>query len=252
MTKRSVAIIQARMASSRLPGKVLVDLCGRPVLEWIVRRARRATRIDEVVVATTISVEDDAIAHFCKEREIAYARGSMHDVLDRYYQSAKQFDADLIVRITGDCPLIDPEMLDANLTQFLNAIPRLDFAANRLPEQRTIPIGLDAEYCTFDALEQAWKEAQAPHQREHVMPYFYEHPERFAIFHMQHEPNLGHLRWTVDTPEDLELLRAICGHFQNDQFSWLEVLELFEQQPDLAAINAQVAHKNQYDVDDRQ
>ena len=251
MSPRTIAIIQARMASSRLPGKVMADLCGRPVLEWIIRRAQRARLIDQVVVATTDSPEDDAIEEFCKKNKFAYLRGSMHDVLDRYYQAAQQFDAQVIVRLTGDCPFIDAEMLDSNLAKFFAADPPLDFAANRLPDQRTIPIGLDAEYCTFAALKIAWQEAKVPHQREHVMPFFYENPGRFNIKHFQHEANLGHYRWTVDTPEDLELVRAICGHYQNDRFSWLEILELFDEQPDLAAINAQVSHKNQFDLDER-
>lgn len=251
MNPRTVAIIQARMASSRLPGKVLADLCGRPVIEWIVRRAARAEFIDQVVVATSISAEDQAIVEFCEEHEIACLRGSQRDVLDRYVQAANQFDAQVIVRLTGDCPFIDAEMLDANLMQFFAADPPLDFAANRLPDQRTIPIGLDAEYCTFEALNIAWQEAKAPHQREHVMPFFYENPQRFNIAHFQHEADLSAYRWTVDTAEDLELVRAICGHFQDDRFSWQEIIKLFDEQPDLAAITAQVRHKSQFDVDQR-
>jgi spore coat polysaccharide biosynthesis protein SpsF len=249
MSSRTLAIIQARMGSTRLPGKVLADLCGQPVLSWIARRAARAQHIDQVVVATSDRPEDEAIAKFCDQHEIAYWRGSMHDVLDRYYQAAQHFDAQVIVRLTGDCPLIDAEMLDANLTQFFAADPPLDFAANRLPDHRTIPIGLDAEYVRFEALKIAWQDAKAPHQREHVMPFFYEHPQRFNIAHFQHKEDLGHYRWTVDTPEDLELLRAICGHFQDDHFSWQQILKLFDEQPDLAAINAQVSHKSQFDVD---
>jgi spore coat polysaccharide biosynthesis protein SpsF len=248
---RVVAIIQARMGSSRLPGKVLADLGGRPVLEWMLRRAGRAERIDEVVVATTISPEDDAVAEFCAAGGYPFTRGSIHDVLDRYYQAAQAHHADVIVRLTGDCPLIDPAMLDSNLETFLTSDPPLDFAANRLPDDRTVPIGLDAEYCTFAALETAWKEAQQPHQREHVMPFFYENPKRFSILHIQHEPDYGEHRWTVDTPADLELLRAIVSHFEDDTFSWEKVLPLFEAHPDLAAINAAVQHRTQYDVDER-
>ena len=249
--KLVVAIIQARMSSSRLPGKVLANLNGQPVLEWIVRRARRAQLIDEVVVATTISDEDDAVADFCQRKGIAFTRGSMHDVLDRYYQAAKRHQADVVVRITGDCPLIDPVLLDANLTTFLQSQPPLDFAANRLPGDRTVPIGLDTEICTFKALETAWMESQQPHQREHVMPFLYENPDRFKVLHIRHTPDYGHLRWTVDTPEDLALLQEVCAQFEDDTFSWEAVLELFERRPELAAINAGVAHKNQFDVDER-
>jgi spore coat polysaccharide biosynthesis protein SpsF len=251
MPPRVVAIVQARMASSRLPGKVLADLGGRPVLAWVVRRASRAAGIHQVVVATSVAAEDDVIAAFCKEQGFACSRGSLHDVLDRYVQAAREFDAEVVVRLTGDCPLIDPEMLADNLRAFLEAQPPLDFAANRLPGDRTIPIGLDAEFCTMAALEIAWRETQEPHQREHVMPFFYEHPERFRILHIKHSPSYGHFRWTVDTPEDLELLRQVVRHFKDDEFSWKDVLALFQREPELAQINAAVQHKGPHDVDPR-
>jgi spore coat polysaccharide biosynthesis protein SpsF len=248
---RVVAIVQGRMASSRLPGKILADLNGRPVLAWVVRRAQRAAGIDQVVVATSVSAEDDVVEAFCKEQGFAFARGSLHDVLDRYVTAAHAHNADLIVRLTGDCPFIDPGILADNLRTFLAAQPPLDFAANRLPGDRTIPIGLDAEFCTIAALEIAWREATEPHQREHVMPFFYEHPERFNILHIKHSPDYGHLRWTVDTPEDLELARRIAAAFPDDTFTWQDILALFERQPELAAINAGVQHKSARDVDTR-
>ncbi len=253
MTKpRVVAIVQARMASSRLPGKILADLGGQPMLTWVVRRASRAAGIDQVVVATSVSQEDDVVEAFCKEQGFACSRGNLYDVLDRFVHAAREFDADVVVRLTGDCPLIDPEMLAENLRAFLAADPPLDFAANRLPSERTIPIGLDAEFCTREALELAWREAQAPHQREHVMPFFYEQPDRFRILHIKHSPDYGNYRWTVDTSEDLELLRQIVGHFKDDKFSWQEILALFQAKPELASINAQVVHKSERDVDTRQ
>jgi spore coat polysaccharide biosynthesis protein SpsF len=254
MKKNIVAIIQARMASSRLPGKVLQELGHLPILGWMVRRARRANMIDRVVVATTNDPSDDPVAKYCLAEGIAMTRGSMHDVLDRYYQSARHFKADVVVRLTCDCPLIDPEMLDANLDVFMKADPPLDFAANRLPPpyERTIPIGLDAEYCTFEALEYVWKVADEKHQREHVMPYFYEHPEKFNILHITHEPDYGQYRWTVDTPEDLELLRKIAAHFpRRDDFSWLEVLELVQKHPELAEFNIDIEHKDYREIDER-
>ncbi len=251
MSPRVVAIIQARMASSRLPGKVLADLGGQPVLAWVVRRAQRAQGIDQVVVATSVASEDAVIAAFCKEQDYVCTRGELHDVLDRYVRTAHKFDADVVVRLTGDCPFIDPEMLAANLRTFMEADPPLDFAANRLPSKRTIPIGLDAEFCTIEALETAWREAQEPHQREHVMPFFYENPRRFRILHIKHKPDYGNYRWTVDTPEDLQLLREVVAHFKDDRFSWKEVLAVFEAQPELAQINAGIQHKSQRDVDTR-
>jgi len=249
-----VAIIQARMAASRLPGKVLKILGHQPVLAWAVVRASRALLIDEVVVATTTDPSDDPVVEFCERKEIAYLRGSMLDVLDRYYQTAKTHQADVVVRLTADCPLIDPDLLDDNLRTFLQAEPKLDFAANRLPPpyKRTIPIGLDAEYCWFEGLEVVWKEAEKKHQREHVMPFFYEHPERFNILHITHEPSYGELRWTVDTPEDLQLLRQIVTYFPGrDDFSWQEVLQLVTKHPELSQINADIRHKDFREVDKR-
>jgi spore coat polysaccharide biosynthesis protein SpsF len=249
--RKIVAIIQARMGSSRLPGKVLADLGGQPVLAWVARRAQRAAGVDLVMIATSTDKDDDAIAAFCERESLACYRGSQHDVLDRYVQAARQAQADVIVRLTGDCPFIDPEMLGDNLSTFLEKKPALDFAANRLPGDRTIPIGLDAEFCTMAALETAGQESKEPHQREHVMPFFYEHPERFNILHIKQSPSYGNLRWTVDTPEDLELARRIAAEFSDDRFSWKDILALFERQPQLAQINAGVVHKSARDVDVR-
>lgn len=246
-----VAIIQARMGSSRLPGKVLADLHGQPVLAWVLRRTQRAAGIHQVAVAAPTGELDDPLAAYCAEQGVACVRGSLHDVLDRYMQAARHTQADVIVRITADCPFIDPGLLGEYVHTFINADPPLDFAANRLPQGRTIPIGLDAELCTRAALELAWAEAQEPHQREHVMPFFYEHPERFNIAEFKHEPPYGDLRWTVDTPQDLELARAIASHFPDDTFSWQDILALVQAQPELAAINARVQHKDYRQVDER-
>ena len=248
-----VAIIQARMRSTRLPGKVLLDIAGQPMLVHVFERTRLAKTINQVVVATTDDPSDDAIEALCQERGYPYYRGSLYDVLDRYYQAACLFAADVIVRITADCPLIDPEVIDKTVLGFLgNGI--YDFAANRLPPPwgRTYPIGLDTEVCSFAALELAWREAWQPHQREHVMPFFYDQPERFRILHVNHSRDYGRLRWTVDTPEDLKLVRQIFARFPDrEDFSWLEVLELFEKEPDLALINAQINAKDYRQVDVR-
>jgi spore coat polysaccharide biosynthesis protein SpsF len=260
---KTVAIIQARMASSRLPGKVLLDLGGQPMLARVVERTRRASLVDQVVVATTSDPSDDPVEAFCRQRAYDCARGSLHDVLDRYYQAARQAGADIVVRITADCPVIDPGVIDKTIAAFLNAENLdqpdnaehlCDFAANRLPPPwgRTYPIGLDVEVCSFAGLETAWKQAVLPHQREHVMPFFYENPQRFRILLVNHEMDYGALRWTVDTPADLELLRNIYARFANrDDFSWLDVLALFEREPALAQINASVQHKHYQAVDER-
>ncbi|MEJ2263544.1 MAG: glycosyltransferase family protein [Anaerolineales bacterium] len=249
---KTIAIIQARMASSRLPGKVLLDIAGQPMLVRVVERSGKAKTLDGVVVATTIDPSDDAIAELCAERGYSYYRGSAYDVLDRYFQAACAFRAGVVVRITADCPVIDPGLIDQAVVELNQS--GADFVANRLPPpwHRTYPIGLDLEVCTFHALERAWREGDQPHQREHVMPYLYEKEGRFQAIQIDHDPDYGHLRWTVDTREDLELIRRVYEHFNGrDDFSWLEVLNLFRDEPGLAQINASVHHKTAYDVDER-
>jgi spore coat polysaccharide biosynthesis protein SpsF len=232
------------MGSTRLPGKVLADIGGRPMLARVVERAQRARTLEECSVATSVEAKDDAVASLCREKGYPVYRGSAADVLDRYYQAAREFKAEVIVRLTGDCPLIDPGVIDTTVNAFLEAEPPVDLAANRLPEGRTFPIGLDTEVCSFGALEQAWRSADQPHQREHVMPYLYEVPGRFRVLRVDHPTDHGRLRWTVDTPEDLELVREIYARFDNrDDFNWLEVVDLFQREPALAAINAQVEHR---------
>lgn len=249
---RTVAIIQARMSSSRLPGKVLLDLAGQPMLVRVVERVRRAKTVDVVVVATTTDPADDPIEGLCHLRGYAVYRGSMFDVLDRFYGAARQMSADVIVRVTADCPVIDPEVIDHTVNVFHSA--GADFAANRLPPpwKRTWPIGLDIEVCSFAALERAWNEAQLPYEREHVMPYFYDVEGRFKIAIAEHDPDYGSQRWTVDTAEDLQLLSEIFSRFGGeDSFSWLDVLDLMEREPSLASINAGVRHKIGTEVDAR-
>jgi spore coat polysaccharide biosynthesis protein SpsF len=229
-----------------------MDLGGKPMLQWVLERTRMAGMVDMVGVATTVDSSDDAVAAFCEAVETPCYRGSMHDVLDRYYQAAKQFSADAVVRITGDCPLIDPELIDLTIGEFFRQ--GLDFAANRLPPpwKRTYPIGLDTEICTFTALKKAWQEATLPFEREHVMPYLYDQPGRFRTFVLNHEIDYGTLRWTVDTAEDLVVMRRIIGHFSRSPgFSWLDVLEYYHANPELGQINANVLHKRVSDVDER-
>lgn len=247
-----VAIIQARMGSSRLPGKVLKDIGGVPMLQRVVVRARRSRTIGQVVVATTTDPGDDPLVDFCRQKGFPVFRGHGYDVLDRYYQAAKRFDARIVVRLTADCPVIDPHEINRTVSAFLDA--GVDFAANRLPPpwHRTTPIGMDTEVVTFTALERAWQEAEAKYAREHVMPYFYEEPGRFDILLVDHDPDLGELRLTVDTPEDLELIREVYAHFGNsDEFTMDEMVALLRDHPDIRRLNAVVTHKSFKDVDDR-
>lgn len=241
---KAVAFIQARMSSTRLPGKVLKLASGRSMLDRMVERVKKAHTIDQVVVATTTDPADNAIVRTCEKLGAAVYRGSLHDVLDRFYQAALYYQADVIVRLTGDCPLIDPMLIDEVVTALIQ--DNADFACNRLPPpfSRTYPIGLDVEACTFAALEKSWREAEAQHEREHVLPYLYAVPGRFKVRQLNYQKDFGHLRWTLDTPEDLVLLRRIYRHFNGgNDFSWLDVLQLQQQKPALFEINAQVQHK---------
>ena len=257
------------MSSSRLPGKVLLDIAGQPMLVRVIERTRQAQSLDGIVVATTADPSDDPIERLCEQRGYPCYRGSLQDVLDRYYQAAKTFGAQVIVRITGDCPIIDPQVIDAAVQVFAGAPD--GFAATRLPPpwHRSITIGLDVEVVSFANLERAWKEATQPYHREHVMPFFYEgipldmqavHPisgqkpwsvaqgvslRGFRVAVLHHDPDYGHLRWTVDTADDLRLLRAIFEHFAGHaDFTWQEILALVQSQPDLGKINANVRHKD--------
>jgi spore coat polysaccharide biosynthesis protein SpsF len=262
-----VAIIQARMSSSRLPGKVLLDIAGKMMIQRVIERTRRAHSLDSVTIATTTDKSDDPIAAFAVSMNIPYTRGSLHGVLDRYRCAAQAHNADVIVRITADCPTIDPALVDQAVETLLKG--GYDFVANRLPPPfpRTFPIGLDVEVCTFAALERAWLQADQPFQHEHVMPFIYEgvrlntqhstldtgiSPHGFKIALLNHTPDYGSQRWTVDTPEDLEFVRKIFELLKDkNDFTWYDVLAIVQAHPELAEINAQVRHKTMKDVDER-
>jgi spore coat polysaccharide biosynthesis protein SpsF (cytidylyltransferase family) len=238
---KTLAIIQARMGSSRLPGKVLMDLGGETVLARVVRRLKRSREIDQIVVATTREATDDKIVEACASLQVTCFRGAEHDVLDRYYQAAHAHPADSVVRITSDCPLIDPELVDETIRVFRDE--QADYASNVFP--RTYPRGLDAEVFTLAALDRAWREARESYQREHVTPYLYEHPQTFRMASVSGTVDYSHYRWTLDTPEDLKLLRTIYSHFDNrDDFHWQEVIHLMEREPDLAELNSRILQKS--------
>jgi spore coat polysaccharide biosynthesis protein SpsF len=267
MTPRIIAITQGRMSSARLPGKILADIAGQPMLQRVFIRTSRAAAITETLFATTTDPSDDPVAEYCDFSGIPFRRGSLYDVLDRYYQAAKQARADVVVRVTADCPVIDPVLIDNVVNTLLE--DKYDFVCNRLPPpwHRTYPIGLDVEACTFEVLEKAWNEAREPQHREHAMPYFYEgvelttvnrllqtgvSPRGFNIALLHHTTDFGDYRWTVDTPEDLEFMRQVYAHFDgHDDFSWKEVLDLVHNEPQLMQINASVQHKTLNDIDER-
>lgn len=239
---KTVAIIQARMGSTRLPGKVLMDVCGEPMLARVVARTRRAGLPDQVVVATTRLPQDDAIVELCGRRGWPVFRGDAEDVLDRYYRAAIAFEAEAVVRVTSDCPLIDPDLVDRTIVALRAAPPRADYACTFLPE-RTFPLGLDVEALSFEALERAWREDANPALREHVTEHILRNPRRFTLRGVRGQRDASRHRWTVDTHEDLELVRRIYDALDRDDFTWLDALRVVESNPWWAEINAHVAQK---------
>ena len=240
-----VAIIQARMGSTRLPGKVLADIGGEPMLARIVSRVKQARTVQKIVVATSDATSDDRVAEVCERKNIAVFRGSEKNVLDRFYRAAKDHQADVVVRITGDCPLIDPEVIDRVIAAYLRG--ECDYASNTMV--CTYPDGLDTEVFSIAALETAWHDARRAADREHVTP-FLRTSRRFRLRNVESElgRSTRHLRWTVDEPCDLEFVRAVYAYFGPKKiFGWRDVLALLDAQPALGRLNAgQVRNEGYY------
>jgi spore coat polysaccharide biosynthesis protein SpsF len=242
---KNVGIIQARMGSTRLPGKVLMPLGGTSVLGCVVDRLRACAALDEIVVATSMLSGDDAVVAEAERLGVAAVRGSADDVLARFADAAHRSDADVVVRITSDCPLIDGELVDAMLHAY--AAEPCDYLSNTIV--RTYPRGLDAEIFPYAALERAHLEARAAYEREHVTPYFYGHPELFALQNYADPAGTdrSHLRWTLDTAEDYEFLRRVyemCEYTRPRDVTMASVLRVLDEDVSLLAINAGVRQKN--------
>lgn len=230
-----IAVLQARFSSSRLPGKILKALLDRPMISRQMERIKRARRIDELVLATSVSPSDDPVADLCAKEGIACFRGSLDDVLDRFYQAVKDRKPDHVVRLTGDCPLADPAVIDS-VVDFASG-GNFDYASNAFPP--TFPDGLDVEVIRFSALEEAWKKAALGSEREHVTPYFRTHPG-FKVGNLTNGVDLSAMRWTVDDPADYEFVKAVYQRLyaRNPAFSMNDVLTLLKSDPAIAAINA--------------
>jgi spore coat polysaccharide biosynthesis protein SpsF len=219
-----------------------MDISGRPMLARVVERAKRAKLAKEVVVATTIKPKDDEIAELCNTRSWPCFRGSEADVLDRYFHAGQAFQADIVVRVTSDCPLIDPDLVDDVIQAIVGKKDELDYVCNNLPP-RSFPRGLDVEAMRFSALKQAWVEDKNPQWREHVTQYIRRHPELFRLYGITNKQNYSAMRWTVDTRDDLEFTRTIYTHFGHDRFSWHEVISALQQHPEWQEINRHVEYK---------
>lgn len=242
---RVVAITQARMGSTRLPGKVLKPIGEKTMLARVINRAKQACLVNEVVVATTVEPADQAIVAECKHLGVSYFCGSEEDVLDRFYQAAQAHRAEGVVRITADCPFIEPTVIDKVVSVFLAKQP--DYASNVL--ERTYPRGLDVEVMKFETLSLAWQEAVEIYQRVHVTPYIYQNPDKFSLLAITAETNHSDYRWTVDTPEDLEFAQSIYARLDNNEtFNWQDVLSLLAQEPDLIDLNRRICQKSLQDA----
>jgi spore coat polysaccharide biosynthesis protein SpsF len=235
MSEMILGILQARMSSSRFPGKVLQPILGVPMLARQLERVRRAKNIDKLVVATSTDSSDDVLEKFCQENGTACARGSLDDVLDRFYQAALPYAPEQVVRLTGDCPLADPEIVDRIIAFHLEG--EYDYTSNTL--EPTFPDGLDAEVLQFAALERAWREAILPSEREHVTLFVYRRPREFRLGSYKCSNDRSHLRWTVDRPEDLCVVREIYSALYpvNPCFDADEVFAYLEKNPDIQARN---------------
>jgi len=237
---RTLIIVQARMTSTRLPGKVMKIVCGKPLLEHLVNRLKRVKCADQIVIATTVNETEDIIVALCKKLDISYYRGSEGDVLGRYYEAAVKYGGEVIIRITSDCPVIDPEVVDCLINFFTNNIEKYDYVSNTL--ERTYPKGMDAEVISFNALKEAHFNAYDPFDREHVTPFIKKRPQQFRLYNILYKADMSKCRWTVDTPEDLELISKIFESlcYQNPFFSLNDIFSLLDCNPEWAAINAHI------------
>ena len=245
---KTVAIIQARTGSTRLPGKVLLPIYGKPAILWTIDRVAKCNDVDRIVVATTERPNDTKLADLCDELGISCFRGSENDVLDRYYQAARSFslhNGQRIVRLTGDCPFIDPVVCDAVIR--LQQETGADYVSNTMPP--SYPDGLDCEVFLFETLEKAWREAEKDFEREHVTQYMIRNPELFTMKNLTAEENLSHMRWTLDRPEDYLFLSAVAEHFGRYDFSTEELVALLREKPSLMEINSVFKRNESLDID---
>ncbi len=228
-------ILQARFSSTRLPGKVLKNIVLKPMLALQIERIKRAKLVDKIIVATSIEQDDDVIANLCKKLDVTCFRGNLNDVLDRFYHAAKAFPSEHIVRLTGDCPLIEAEIIDQVIALHLKQ--SADYTSNCFIP--CLPDGLDVEIFTHQALKQSWQQATKPSEREHVTQYIRNHSELFTLADFQYTPDLSMHRWTVDEPSDFELVEKIYQNLypSNPNFTMADILTLLEQQPNLIEIN---------------
>jgi spore coat polysaccharide biosynthesis protein SpsF len=237
------------MSSRRLPGKVLAPIMGEPMLARVLARTGRARTLAETWLLTSQDETDNPIEDLCIELGIPCFRGSLDDVLDRFVQAARVANADIIVRITADCPLVDPEVIDRTVEALISD-PSAVYAATRMPEHRTFPVGIDVEAFRREALERSAATALHPYQREHVTPWFYDGSQKDPIVHVQARRHLGGHRWTVDTSDDLAFIRALWPQLPSDDAGYEEIAAVVEAHPELRALNANVRQRHYRETGD--
>ena len=230
------AIIQARLSSTRLPKKILYKIDDKNILQHLFSQLSYSTQIENKIIATTNEKIDNKIEEIAESLNIPCFRGNSLNVLDRYYNCAKLFNLDTIVRISGDAPLIDPAIVDRTIEYYKKN--DFDYVSNFF--KRTFPIGTEIEIFSFKTLETCWKNAQKPYEKEHVTPFIYEHPELFNIGYIENSENLSHLHWTVDTIEDFNLVKSISQKIKNRPILMNQILDLLQNEPDLVKINESI------------
>ena len=239
---RVVIIDQARMQSTRLPGKILKQVMGKSLLEYQIERLCRVKRADDIVIATTIGEAEQPIVDLCEKLGVSFFRGSEEDVLSRYYQAALLQNADVVVRVTSDCPIIDPGVVDQIIAFYLDQLPQFDYVSNC--RERSFPRGMDTEVFSFKALEEAHRLATEKEHREHVTPFISLSPERYRLGHVAHDRDESRHRWTVDVEEDFELMRRIIEALYpaKPEFTMQDCLDLLSQYPEWSRINTKKTH----------
>ena len=238
------AIIQARVSSTRLPNKVFSDIKGKPLLWHVVNRLKISACLDNIIIATTDNEADDLIQDWASENNISCFRGSENNVLKRYYDAAKDYNSTTIVRITADDPFKDYEIMDNVINQLISK--NADFASNNFPP--TFPEGLDIEVFTFSALRKAYENSISDFEKEHVTQYFYNNINDFKFVSIENDKDLSDLRWTIDTPHDLEMTRKIYNHFADENTIYLlkDILNVLIENPELVKINSKVERSLMY------
>lgn len=242
--KNITAIIQARLGSTRLPGKTLMTIEGDSLIGHLVRRVKESKYVNNIIIATTTKEKDNAIVNFAKNNDLKFYRGSEGDVLDRFYKAAIEYDVETIVRVTPDCPLLDPKIMDSVISQYIDG--NYDFVCNTMPP--TYPDGLDTEVFSFKTLERAWNEAKKSSEREHVTSYIYNHPAFFKIYNCVNDIDYSGMRWVVDEEADYKYISEVYKmlYREGEVFYMDDVLDLLSKYPELNDINKNIKRNEGY------